>query len=134
MILEVDKPFNPGNVGVDGGVAAAVVGDLLTYTFKATNTGSIVLTNVKVLDDNATPGNLLDDYFAVAVTKANGMNFGDSNSNGLLDPGESWYFQAKDYASAVGAFTNSATVTADYAGGQMQDWDVALVGVGPGGG
>lgn len=54
---------------------------------------------------------LTDDFFAAAVKNANGNNYGDVNNNGLLDPNEIWYFQAKDYACHD--FTNTATVTAD---------------------
>jgi len=118
-------------VGSDGGTTNAEAGDLITYSFRVRNTGSCVLTNLRLVDDNATPTIAGDDYAPTAVRKANGNRFGDDNDNGLLDPGEAWFFQSKRYVGACsGTLTNSASVYADVlGGGGVQDRDSAVVQV-----
>jgi hypothetical protein len=56
-----------------------------------------------VTDDNGTPNNPADDFRPTFVG-------GDTNNNGLLDPGETWTYTATQIA-AMGQYTNIATVT-----------------------
>ena len=46
-----------------------------------------------VVDDNGTPANTADDFLPV-------FSGGDTNSNGLLDVGETWTFMANGAATA----------------------------------
>src|SRR5439155_12586990 len=85
---------------------------------------------VSVKDDNGTPANPADDFFASPVLSG-GFNVGDANMNNLLDPGETWAYSASGTAlnlssppagtkiitvgsgsSAYPVYENTGTVTA----------------------
>jgi hypothetical protein len=90
--------------GADNNTAPGLVvpiGSLVTFTYAVTNPGNVPLSGVVVADDNGTPGDPSDD-FAAAFTG------GDANTNGLLDPAETWTFTASRVATA-GQYTNLAT-------------------------
>jgi hypothetical protein len=76
----------------------------VAFTYLLTNTGQLPLTSVTLVDDNATPGNPGDD-FAPTFTG------GDTNGNGVLDPGETWTYSASRTAVA-GQHTNTASASA----------------------
>jgi uncharacterized repeat protein (TIGR01451 family) len=57
--------------------SSVVVGSSVTYTYHEQNDGDVPLTNASVSDDKCTP-----------VTFVNG----DTNANGILDPGETWNY------------------------------------------
>jgi hypothetical protein len=80
-------------------------GTTASFTYQVSNTGSAVLENVVVMDDNGTPGNLADD-FSPAYTS------GDGNGNSLLDVGETWLFTATP-TLAAGQRNHLSTVTAE---------------------
>ena len=117
--VQVDDNFNPNNVGSDP--ITGNVGDLITYTYKVSNPTTSPIAGVQVKDDNATPGNTSDDYFATPVLQSNGFNFGDTNNNGLLDSNEAWYFQSKTFATTAGNFTNTASLLGNYSGPTVTD-------------
>ena len=84
----------------------------VTWTYVVTNPGTVPLSNVTVTDDNGTPGNAADDFLATFVG-------GDTNGNGLLDPGETWTYTASgtvgttDYCNVgTASGTNGSTVSA----------------------
>jgi uncharacterized repeat protein (TIGR01451 family) len=94
-----------------------LVGTDVSFRYDVTNPGSVPLSNVTVRDDNGTPGNLADDFNAAFVS-------GDSNNNGLLDPGELWMFSAGRDATPD-QHTNTATATGTpSAGSPVTDTDV----------
>ncbi len=108
---------------VPGGTANAV-GETITYTYVVTNTGNAAIANVVVRDDNATPGNLGDDFDATYVS-------GDTDNDSLLDVNESWsYTSTRNVTQGmldVGAdLTNLATATGD---GATPDTDDATIDV-----
>ncbi|MCO6454696.1 MAG: DUF11 domain-containing protein [Pirellulaceae bacterium] len=108
IVLEVDHPFDPGNIGVPADTPTgpiANLGDKITFTYAVTNPGDMPLSNVVVTDDT---GVLVE-----AILKDNGRNFGDTNSDGLLDPSETWYYQALEIADETGQQMNIGIVTAD---------------------
>jgi uncharacterized repeat protein (TIGR01451 family) len=131
-IQQTDSPFDPGNVGNDGSTVTGFEKDVVTYSFRITNTGQRSLNNVLLRDDNATPSNPDDDYTPTAVLQTNGFNFGDVNNNNLIDSGESWYYQSKRVIlPGSSTLTNTATVTATPVGigGSVSDTDIAIVQV-----
>ncbi|NJD77169.1 MAG: DUF11 domain-containing protein [Candidatus Methanoperedens sp.] len=67
-------------------------GETVTYTYTETNTGNVNLTNVRVDDDKCSP-----------VT----FKSGDTNNDGLLNPGESWKYECT--AAITANTTNTAT-------------------------
>ncbi len=71
-------------------------GSTVTFTYVVTNTGNVPLGNVVVTDDKLGP---------IA-----GPASGDANSNGLLDPTETWTYTTTATALA-GQQTNLGTVT-----------------------
>jgi uncharacterized repeat protein (TIGR01451 family) len=92
---------NPPTPGVPDGPIVPV-GSTVTWTYNVTNPGSEPIANVAVTDNiagvNPTP------------VLSGGFNVGDTNHNGLLDPGEQWIFTATGTAVA-GQYSNIGTVT-----------------------
>lgn len=74
----------------------------VTYTYKEKNDGNDPISNVTVTDDKCSP-----------VTPTLGIdgihNVGDTNNNGILDPGETWIFTCK--ATLNVTTTNTATAS-----------------------
>lgn len=79
-----------------------LVGQKVTWTYTVSNpagTGRVPLTVVSLVDDQGvSPGQLKS---------------GDTNTNGLLDVGETWTYEAEGTA-VTGAYSNKATVTGSY--------------------
>ncbi|MCS7466785.1 hypothetical protein NZK35_09035 [Stieleria sp. ICT_E10.1] len=102
--VDADTPSGP----------AAELGDTIVFTYFVTNPGDVELTPVVVSDDNATPGDLGDDFNPDPVEEDDGLgnffNVGDDDQDGRLDPGETWLYQAQITALAIGQFTNLGTV------------------------
>ncbi len=109
-LLEMNKYINGQDADTPPGPTLAA-GATATFTYHVSNTGSAVLENVSVVDDNGTPGNVADD-FSPAYTS------GDSNGNSLLDVGETWIFTATP-TLAAGQQTSLGTVTAEDSLGQV---------------
>ena len=79
------------------------IGSTVTFTFAVSTTGLAPVANVAVTDAPA--------LTVTAMLQTNGKNVGDTNSNGLLDPGEIWLFKATATA-ASGLHTDIGTATA----------------------
>jgi uncharacterized repeat protein (TIGR01451 family) len=86
--------------GVNPDRAQAAMGETITYTYFITNTGDLVLANVRVTD------NIADTPVYAG---------GDANANSLLDPGETWTFTAAHVVGEGDAtpLVNSATFSAN---------------------
>lgn len=94
-------------------------GTPVTYSYAVSNSGDVPLTSVVVSDDKCAP---------VTPIPASGQNVGDVNSNGKLDPGETWVYQCT--ATLMADTVNLAAVTAvDPLGGPVTDNDQAFVDV-----
>ena len=98
--------------GTDDLCPVVTVGSTVTWTYNITNTGNVGLTNIIVSDDNGTPGNTADDFFANPVL-AGAYNIGDVNTDNVLDLTETWQFTATGIAQE-GHYDNIATVTGDF--------------------
>ncbi len=112
------------NVQVDGGTADKV-GETITYFFTVSNVGNAAIADVSVRDDNATPDNPDDDFDAV-------YEFGDVDSDGLLDVNEVWSFFStlevtQEMLDAGGSLTNWATATGQDATSATDDATVEFV-------
>jgi autotransporter-associated beta strand protein len=101
--IQIEKSTN----GVDADEAPGpllAVGAAVTWTYVVTNTGNTPLTNVAVSDSQD-----------VTLTGP----VGDTNSDGRLDPGETWTYTAVGTAAA-GQYANLGTATAtDIFNGQV---------------
>ena len=76
------------------------VGTPVVWTYQVTDLGDAPVKVTSVRDDNGTPGNLADDFSAVAVLQAGtSFNVGDTNQNSLLDPGEVFLFTSAGVSS-----------------------------------
>ena len=76
------------NIVKDADVASVdSTSDTITYTYTVTNTGNAAIAGVVVTDDNLTPGNAADDFSPALIG-------GDTDSDGLLDVGETWTYTA----------------------------------------
>jgi hypothetical protein len=92
------KEANASNAGPDGPYSSNLTNDAIDGT-------SIVINDTGT--GACTP---------VVPTMSGGFNVGDTNTNGLLDPAETWTFTCSNTYSTVGTFVNSAT-----ASGNAQD-------------
>jgi Ca2+-binding RTX toxin-like protein len=80
------------------------VGATVKWTYRVFNETSTSMASVLVLDDNGTPEFGGDDFAPTFVS-------GDSNADGLLDPGEVWLYRALGTA-VQDLYSNAASVTA----------------------
>jgi uncharacterized repeat protein (TIGR01451 family) len=99
-----------------GGPSFAHVGDTITYTFIARNTGSVDLTNIDLSDPKCDSSPTLVD---------------DADGNATLAVGEDRTFEC-DHTVTAGdgnVVRNEATVTADHEGGTVRDTDTHDVDV-----
>ena len=100
--IRVEKATNGQDADLPTGPLVPA-GSTVTWTYAVTNPGNVPLANVVLRDNNGTPGNAADDFTPTFLG-------GDVNSNGLLEPGETWSYQATGVA-IVGQYENVATAS-----------------------
>jgi uncharacterized repeat protein (TIGR01451 family) len=88
----VVTPINPAIALDKTGVAAAHVGDAVTYTFTVTNPGDVGLTNVALTDSKCSTAPVLQSQTG-------------GNTDTTLDPGETWTYTCP-YTVTVGDGTS----------------------------
>ena len=96
--------------GTDGQCLNLIAGSTVTWTYDVTNDGTAPIdgASVVVTDDAGTPADTSDDFTATPV-ESGGFNVGDTNTDGVLDPGETWQYTYSGTVT-VGDYTNTATV------------------------
>ena len=109
----VDVIYPAINVAKSADQTVVLSGTLVVYTYTVTNPGDDALSTVTVTDTACSPLSL---------------NSGDTNSNSLLDPGETWTYTCS--AAISSDTTNIATASGtDSLGNPVSDNDSALVDV-----
>jgi uncharacterized repeat protein (TIGR01451 family) len=103
-LIDITKTASPTSLPAGGGT--------VTYTYTVTNPGTVEFSGVVVTDDMVSP-----------VTYVSG----DTNGDGILQPGEAWIYTATTTLTAT--TTNVATVTATGAGVVTTDTATATVTV-----
>jgi uncharacterized membrane protein len=94
-------------------------GETVVYSYDVANPGDDPLSNVGVTDDKCAP---------VTAVESGGFNVGDANTDGLLDPSETWNFECS--VALTETTTNTGTVTADDSNGDpVSDFDTETVTV-----
>ena len=99
--IDIEKATNGEDADSPTGPVLAV-GSTATFTYVVTNTGVVALSNVVVTDDNGTPGDTSDDFAPTFVG-------GDTDGDDLLDPTETWTYEAERVVT-VGQYTNDSDV------------------------
>ncbi len=113
--------FGPDDADDAPGLEAQI-GDQVMYLYSVTNTGDVALNIDSLIDDNATPDDPTDDFTPDTVDEdMDGFNDGDTDMDGLLDPGETWLFQT-DFSTITdtGEVCNLAVVTATSVPGGLE--------------
>ena len=101
------------------------VGDVINYTYTLSNTGNVTLENVTLTDDNFTPGDTSDDFSPT-------FDASSDNSNGVLDVGETWTYNASytvtqaDFDSGLD-LVNVATADSDQTDPKTDDETVDVI-------
>jgi len=107
--IDLEKSTNGVDADTPGSGPEVLVGDPVTFVYTVRNVGNVVLTNVEVTDDNGTPVDATDDFFA-------NFSGGDDDDDSALDLNETWTFQAARLATS-GQYQNMAVVTVATLGG-----------------
>jgi hypothetical protein len=110
--------FQPSIQVTKDGPASVPAGGSINYTYTLQNTGSSDspgLSIVSLIDDSGTPGNTGDDFTPDTVDlNTDTFNDGDTNTNGLLDVGETWLYTGSVTAPSIGtSITNTVVVHAN---------------------
>ncbi|WP_282070467.1 DUF7507 domain-containing protein, partial [Olleya namhaensis] len=92
------------SAAIANGEACLVVGSEVTYTFTVTNTGTVSINTVTITDA------LLGGDITADLVLA-----GDTNTNGVIEPTETWIYTANNYTVTqadvdAGIITNTVTV------------------------
>jgi hypothetical protein len=114
--IDIEKHTN--DVDADAPTGPNIVaGASVTWTYNVTNVGEVNLTGILVTDDH------------IGVTP---VYVSGDNGDGILNPGESWIYQATGVAAA-GQYANTGTVEGYYGAIQVTGSDPShYLGLGPG--
>jgi uncharacterized repeat protein (TIGR01451 family) len=103
--IDIEKTTNGRDADTPTG-PSIIVGNAVTWQYNVTNTGNVPLENVTVTDDQG--------VIPIFV--------GGDDGNGVLDPGETWIYDAVGIAVA-GQYSNIANATGDHLGVTYNDTD-----------
>ncbi len=101
--IDLEKFTNGVDADTEAEAPQIMAGDIVTWTYKVTNTGDVPYTfdEVEIVDDAGTPGDASDDF----STTSGDIVFdasSDVGSDGILSPGEMWVYEASDIAQDLG--------------------------------
>ena len=114
--IDIEKHTNGEDADAPTG-PYIVAGGSVTWTYNITNIGEADLTGILVTDDH------------IGVTP---VYVSGDNGDGILNPSESWIYQATGVAAA-GQYANIGTVVGHYGAVQVTDSDPShYLGLGPG--
>ena len=118
--IEMKKFTNGVDADTEAEAPQIAPGDLVTWTYKVTNTGEMPFTfaQIVITDDAGTPGNPGDDF----STTSGDITFqsvlvGDADN--ILEPGEMWVYEARDVAQDLA--DAGPAVTFDFSGSSALD-------------
>ena len=115
--IDIEKSTNGADADTPTGPLIVETGAVM-WVYTVTNPGDTPLANVSVVDDQSVTVTPLD-------ANLDTFNDGDTDLDGLLDPGETWIFTASGTA-ALGQYANIGTVTGtpvDESGTPINDGD-----------
>ncbi|NEP86372.1 MAG: hypothetical protein F6K18_05795 [Okeania sp. SIO2C2] len=98
--IDIEKSTNDVDADTPTGPEIEV-GDTANFEYVVTNPGNTALADVTVTDDQGV---------TVTPTESGGFNVGDTDNDGLLDPGETWRYTGSTTVTE-GQYTNIGTVT-----------------------
>lgn len=88
VVIDVEKFVNGADADAAPGLLVTI-GDLVTFTYQVSSDellpSGVPVSVTALIDDNGTPGTIVDDFSPTFL-------FGDTNSNGFVDPGEVWFY------------------------------------------
>ena len=127
--IRIEKAINAANITDDADLApglSLLVGTPITFTYQVFNDGATPILITSIRDDHG----IEIDFEPAEVLATDGLNIGDLDNNGLLDPGEVWLYTsagtpADGYKAAQGPYTNLVTVTGLADGVNVTDDDPA---------
>ncbi|MEM9825510.1 MAG: hypothetical protein AAF958_02915, partial [Planctomycetota bacterium] len=95
--ISIEKLTNGVDADIPSEAVEIAAGDVVTWTYQVTNTGSTTFAqaDVSITDDNGTPGDASDDFSPMLAVAS------DVGSDGLLSPGEVWTYTATDTALSL---------------------------------
>ncbi len=102
--------------GVDAGAsspASFIEQANAVHTYFVTNPGTLGVSGVLVVDNAGTDADITDDFSPL-------FTGGDTNSDGVLDPDETWTFRSTRTVE-VGQFTSISTVTGNDGANELSD-------------
>ena len=109
--IELEKLTNGHDADTVEEAPLIFPGDLVTWTYKVTNTGNVDFTaaDIEIVDDAGTPGDLSDDFSTTTGDIVLDVS-SDVGSDGILSPGEMWIYEASAIAEDLLAPVGPPTV------------------------
>ncbi|MAE63295.1 MAG: hypothetical protein CMJ18_03410, partial [Phycisphaeraceae bacterium] len=92
--IDIEKLTNGVDADTEADAPLIAPGDLVTWTYKVTNTGNVAfgIADVVVTDDHGTPGDDSDDFHPTLDASS------DDGGDMILSPGEMWIYEAHGVA------------------------------------
>lgn len=104
--ISIEKWTNGVDADLPSEAVEIVAGETVTWTYWVENTGTLPFSEsqVSVVDDNGTPGNIHDDFEPMLIESS------DAGSDGILSPGEIWEYFAEGVAETTGTYSETSTL------------------------